>query len=74
MLSIVRTLSEVVAINAVEVPELRDSTDMKILATSVAASADVIVTGDQDLLVLKEFESIPILTPNQFCDRASADL
>jgi predicted nucleic acid-binding protein len=47
---------------------------MKILATSVAASADVIVTGDQDLLVLKEFESIPILTSNEFCDHASADL
>ncbi len=66
LLSIARTLSEVVAINSVEVPELRDSTDLKILATSVAASADVIVTGNQDLLVLKDFESIPILTRMSF--------
>jgi uncharacterized protein len=41
-------------------PELRDPKDLKILATAVGAGADGIVTGDNDLLVLKAFEGIPI--------------
>jgi predicted nucleic acid-binding protein len=42
-------------------PELRDPKDLKILAAAVGAGADAIVTGDNDLLVLKAFEGIPIL-------------
>ncbi len=42
-------------------PELRDPKDLKILAAAVGAGADAIVTGDNDLLVLKEFKSIPII-------------
>lgn len=41
----------------------RDRDDDLILAAALAANADAIVTGDQDLLVLKEFQGIPILTP-----------
>ena len=44
----------------------RDSEDVKILGLAVAASADYIVTGDKDLLVLKEFQGIPILSPRAF--------
>ena len=42
-------------------PELRDPKDLKILAAAVGAGADAIVTGDKDLLVLKEFAGIPII-------------
>ena len=37
-----------------------------VLATALAGKADVIVTGDDDLLVLKEFRGIRILSPRQF--------
>jgi len=42
--------------------------DIKILGLAVASNADYIVTGDKDLLVLKSFENIPILTPRSFSD------
>ena len=44
----------------------RDSDDVKILGLAVAADANYIVTGDKDLLVLKEFRGIPILNPRGF--------
>ena len=44
----------------------RDPDDVKILGLAVAASANYIVTGDKDLLVLKEFQGIPILDPRAF--------
>jgi uncharacterized protein len=43
-------------------PELlRDPADLHVLACAVAASADAIVTGDLDLLVLETFHGIPII-------------
>jgi len=44
----------------------RDQDDDVVLATALAGKADVIVTGDQDLLVLKKFRGIEILSPRQF--------
>jgi putative PIN family toxin of toxin-antitoxin system len=46
----------------------RDPDDIKILGLAVASNADYIVTGDQDLLVLKNFQGIPILNPRSFSD------
>jgi predicted nucleic acid-binding protein len=40
--------------------------DNKLLETAIAGSADCLVTGDQDLLVLNPFQGIPILTPVGF--------
>jgi uncharacterized protein len=44
----------------------RDPTDDKFLALCLAANADVLVSSDQDLLVLNPWRGIPILTPAQF--------
>lgn len=44
----------------------RDANDDHILACAMAAAADVLVTGDKDLLVPGEFEGIPIVTPREF--------
>jgi putative PIN family toxin of toxin-antitoxin system len=44
----------------------RDKNDDVVLATAVAGKADLIVTGDVDLLVLKTFRGIRILSPRQF--------
>ena len=46
----------------------RDPDDDVVLATAVAARADMVVTGDQDLLVLKVYKRIPILTPREFIE------
>lgn len=44
----------------------RDPDDMKILGICDVIKPDYIVTGDMDLLILKEFHSIPIITPREF--------
>ncbi len=44
----------------------RDPTDDKFLELAVNGHADVIVTGDLDLLVLDSFRGIPIVTPREF--------
>jgi uncharacterized protein len=44
----------------------RDHDDDKLLEIAVSGSADCIVTGDQDLLVLDPFRGIRILTPAAF--------
>ncbi len=44
----------------------RDPRDNKFLALALHCSADVLVTSDDDLLVLNPWQSIPILTPAQF--------
>jgi len=46
----------------------RDPDDVKILGLAIAANADCIVTGDKDLLVLKKFQGVPILTPRSFAN------
>lgn len=46
-----------------EVPRVcRDPKDDKFLALAVAARADYIVTGDDDLLALKRHQGVPIVT------------
>ena len=44
----------------------RDAEDHNILACSIAAEADYLVTGDSDLLGLKRFKGILIITPRAF--------
>jgi putative PIN family toxin of toxin-antitoxin system len=44
----------------------RDPSDDHILALAQLSQADYIITGDEDLLVLKTYENIPIVLPRQF--------
>ena len=44
----------------------RDSDDDQILSCALSAEADYLVTGDRDLLELKEFHGIRIVTPGAF--------
>ena len=46
---------------------LRDDSDLPILGALVSSAADVLVTGDQDLLVLRN--KYPIETPAEFLRR-----
>lgn len=47
----------------------RDVDDDTVLATAVAALAEIIVTGDQDLLVIGHYSGIDILSPRDFLVR-----
>jgi uncharacterized protein len=44
----------------------RDPKDNRILELAVSGQASVIITGDDDLLVLNPFENISILTPDDW--------
>jgi len=44
----------------------RDPKDDKFLELAVTGRADVIITGDRDLLALNPFRSIAIITPAEF--------
>lgn len=44
----------------------RDPDDDFVLAAAIAGHADVIVTGDEDLLVLRQHQGVRILSPRQF--------
>lgn len=47
-------------------PVCRDPDDDWVLATAIAGEAEVIVSGDPDLLDLESHEGIRILTPRQW--------
>jgi len=44
----------------------RDPNDDMIIACAVSATADYIVTGDENLLVLKRYKNIVIINPRNF--------
>ncbi len=52
--------------------ELRDKDDLLILGAAVAAGAEVLVTGDQELLALGHIERLEILSPRQFWEKVKA--
>jgi uncharacterized protein len=49
----------------------RDPTDDKFLEVAVNGLADLILTGDNDLLVLNPFRGIPIVAPAAFVQGAT---
>lgn len=61
----IRLLARIVTLVPVihPVQVCRDSRDDKFLALAVSGEANVIITGDRDLLVLNPFRNIPIQTP-----------
>ncbi len=51
----------------------RDPDDDRILAAAVSGTAEVIVTGDRDLLVLGAHHEIPIVSPADFVSRLASE-
>lgn len=68
----VRRLLDVVAPPTLPEPVCRDPDDDHALALAVAAQANLIVSGDDDLLSLKQYRGIPILTPAEAVRRIKA--
>ena len=61
--------AEVVEPLSVDKDACPDGSDLPVLGTALAAGAECLVTGDQELLSLKEFKGISILAPRAFYDR-----
>ncbi len=47
----------------------RDPKDNKFLDAAINGQAEVIITGDKDLLILHPYQSIQIITPAQYLNK-----
>lgn len=65
----VRQVMTIVPTIVIQVPNLRDPKDSMIISAAISGRAKLIVTGDQDLLVLKEIAGIKILLPKDLLAR-----
>jgi len=63
MLRELRRLAEIVEPRPMMAPVSRDPDDDTVLAVANAARADLIVSGDNDLLTLGSHDGIPIVSP-----------
>ncbi len=67
--AVLRANGEIVEPVTVPLGTVRDKDDLPVLGTAVAGSAAVLVTGDQELLVLGLFRGVAILSPRDFYER-----
>lgn len=65
---VLNRIAERVTITA-PVKACRDPRDDKFLEVSLHGDADLIATGDRDLLVLHPFRGLDILSPRQYLER-----
>lgn len=68
LINLVRLRGELVSPNR-EIDACRDPKDNRFLEAAVAGNADMIISGDRDLLEMKVFETIPIITAAEFLAR-----
>ncbi len=54
--------------------EVRDPDDRWVLATAVEGAADILVTGDKDLLTLGDTAPLPIVTPRAFMESIAGNV
>lgn len=73
ILNELHALMEIVPAPALPQPVCRDPDDDTVLACALAARVDLIVSGDDDLLVLKAFQGIPIITAAQVLQRIESE-
>lgn len=69
IVAFMRESSELVEPAPVPKAACRDKDDLPVLGTAVSAHADLLVTGDRDLLALERYEGIPIVTPRECYER-----
>jgi putative PIN family toxin of toxin-antitoxin system len=60
-----RDVAEITTPECLDESLCRDKDDVQIIGTALAGFADYIVTGDDDLLILKAYRGIKIVTPRQ---------
>jgi len=71
ILTLFRNESQFININQ-EVQLCRDPKDDKFLTVALEGKADYLISGDQDLLVLKKIGHTPIITPQLFLSKIEA--
>ncbi|MEZ5536275.1 MAG: putative toxin-antitoxin system toxin component, PIN family [Thiolinea sp.] len=52
-----------------EVTDCRDEKDNKFLSAALAGKVDVLVSSDEDLLVLNPYRGIPVIKARQYADQ-----
>jgi len=65
-LRVLRNNAQMLESEEVEKAICRDPDDLMILGLVAPGNADAIVTGDKDLLVIKEYKKARIMTPRKF--------
>lgn len=71
-LNALRQLAELIEPPPLPQPVCRDPEDDQVLALALAARVELIVSGDDDLLALGNFEGMPIVSPAQAVQRITA--
>lgn len=61
-----RDITETVNPEIIDNTVCRDKDDLPIIGTATKGNVSFIITGDSDLLVLKHFRGIDIVTPREF--------
>ena len=64
--TLLRSRMEVVIPARLDTPVCRDADDDNILAAAVTGNCELIITGDKDLLVLRRFADVEIVSPSDF--------
>ncbi len=67
-LSIIMTCAELTSPNKKVRAVNNDPDDNKILECALSGNAEFVVSGDNHLIMLKEYNGIKILTPKEFCE------
>ncbi|MCK9388758.1 MAG: putative toxin-antitoxin system toxin component, PIN family [Sulfuritalea sp.] len=73
VLAEMRQLPEMIEPPPLPQPVCRDSDDDGVIALALAAQADFIVSGDDDLLSLRRYQDIPILSPAEAVARVDGE-
>ena len=66
VVALLHTRMTIVTAEPLPVPVCRDQDDDNIISTAIAGECKCIVTGDKDLLVLKHYRGIDIISPDRF--------
>lgn len=69
LLSLLAAQALIVDAPSLDSPVCRDPDDDKFIVCALAAGADVIVSGDKDLLNISGKLTIPVMRPKEFVDR-----
>ena len=72
-IALLKPRMKIVVPASLPVPVCRDKDDDNILATAVAGQCELIITGDKDLLVLKQLNEIKIIKPAEFAHAEGID-
>ena len=66
VIDLISTKFKIVKIKGSKITVCRDEDDNNIIETAVSAKADIIITGDDDLLILKNYKDIEIISLREF--------